>query len=396
MKRILRHLLWRKKEGLPLLLAAMGFSLGLFILFGTIRFSGDVFEILYPPDRDTDSRFIVINKKVNLKHTLGMGNTSFTPDELDELQQQDFVREVGSIMTTNFAVSGSAYLGMDGGLQSELFFEAVDDRFLDAQPPGWHWQEGDTQIPAIIARDFLALYNFGYASAKGFPQLTEETIGLLQAQVVCAGKEKLFSFRGTIVGFSDRFATVLVPMTFMEWANANIGRQAPPPPSRVVLEVEPGGEERVQAFLQSRSYHTNQEKFPLTRVAGALQIALLIVCVFGAVLFLVSILSLVLFIQLLISRSKQELRLLHQLGFDDTFLTRSYMRIILSVISISFVLAGVGIWMSGFVAKPVLMKVGFAISPHPDPLTAILFALAYTGTVALVYRVLTRIIQRIQ
>ena len=48
MKKIMRNLRGLKKEGLSLGLAALGFTLGLFVLFSVIRFSGDVMDLLYP------------------------------------------------------------------------------------------------------------------------------------------------------------------------------------------------------------------------------------------------------------------------------------------------------------------------------------------------------------
>ncbi len=394
MNKILTSLLGCKKEGLSLMLGALGFTLGLFILFSAIRFSSDVINLLYPEGRDADSRYIIINKKVSLKHTLGFGQTSFSQDELELLAQQTCVRDVGKIVTTNFGVVGAAHMGMDGGLESELFFEAVDDRFLDTHPEGWHWQEGTPQIPGIIARDFLLLYNFGFAKAKGLPQLTEETIGLLKAYVICAGDNKQMSFSGKIVGFSDRFSTILVPMSFMNWANEKIGEKATPPVSRVILEIEPGQEEAVHAFLESQSYQTNQERLPVTHVARSLQIALVVVCVFGVVLILVSLLSLVLIIQLLISHAKQELQLLHQLGFGDVFLARTYVTVIGPIIVIPFVLAGAGVLVAGFVLKQILAKIGYAISAYPDLLTVGLFLAAFSLVALLFYRLIIRTVER--
>ena len=139
MKKILHSLLGCKQEGVSLMLGALGFTLGLFILFAGIRFSSDVIDLLSPEDSDSAGRFVVINKKVNLKHTLGFGNTAFSQDELEALKQQACVRDVGKIVTTNFAVAGAAYMGLDGGMESELFFEAVEDRFLDTHPKDWHW-----------------------------------------------------------------------------------------------------------------------------------------------------------------------------------------------------------------------------------------------------------------
>jgi hypothetical protein len=107
-------------------------------------------------------------------------------------------------------------------------------------------------------------------------------------------------------------------------------------------------------------------------------------------------LSLVLIIQLLISHARQELHLLHQLGFDDRFLARAYVTVIGPIIVIPFVLAGAGVLVTGFVLKPVLTKVGYTISPYPDLLTVSLFVAALIGVMALFHRLVTQTVQRIQ
>jgi hypothetical protein len=104
----------------------------------------------------------------------------------------------------------------------------------------------------------------------------------------------------------------------------------------------------------------------------------------------------VLIIQLLISRAAQELQLLHQLGFDDTFLVRTYVTVVAPVVVIPFVAAGAGVVGAGFVIAPMLMKVGYTLSPTPDALTIGLFVAAFIAVAGLLHGLITRTIQRIQ
>jgi hypothetical protein len=133
----------------------------------------------------------------------------------------------------------------------------------------------------------------------------------------------------------------------------------------------------------------------VTQVARTLKIALMVVCVFGVVLILVSLLSLVLIIQLLISHARQELQLLHQLGFDDRFLTRTYVTVIGPVIVLPFALAGAGIGALGIVLKPVLMKAGITIALTPDGVVVLLFVGAFMACITLFYGLIGRTIRRI-
>jgi Ca2+/Na+ antiporter len=395
MKKVVSSLLWHKREIPRLVLAGLGFSLGLFVLLAALRFSNDLRDILYPSGSAGDTRFIVINKKVNLRHTLGLGKSAFSAEEIQELMQQAFIRDVGSLVTTNFTVAGGISFGLNRALHSEMLFEAVPDRFLDDPPAAWAWQEGQTQIPVIISREFLALYNFGFAAAQGLPQLTESTIGLFPIYLECFGADETVHFSARIAGFTDRFPTILVPMDFMTWANTHIGAQAAPLVSRLVLEIDSAGEAALQDYLQARSYETNQEKLATMGVARSLKIALLLVSVFGVVLILVSLLTLMLIGQLLISQAQNEIQLLHHLGFTDGFLSRCYVKVMLPVISIPFVLAGAAVFAAGFSLRDVLSRIGYSISPYPEAAVCVSFVIAYFAVCILFYLLILRSIRRV-
>ncbi len=394
MNRLVRQLLWNRKECPQLIMAAAGFTVGLFVLFSALRFMGDLRGILYPQDAG-DRRFIVINKKVKLAHTLGRSIATFSEPEIAALTNQSFVRDVGPIVTTNFMASASFMLGLDRGLQSELFLEAVDDRFLDIHPPTWQWQEGHPFVPVIVSRDFLALYNFGFAAAQGYPQLTEDTLGFMPIPVLCTGDGGEFTFTGQIVGLSDRFSTVLVPQAFMNWANQTIGQKATPPASRVVLTVDTVAETAMHAYFKENEYETNREKLAGARVARLLRIALFLVSGFGALLVFVSLLSIILTIQLLVSRALSEIRLLHQLGFTDTYLGRSYVGVILPVLVVPFLAAGAGVLAAGQTLSRVLDQTGYSIAPWPGTGLYVGFILTLAVVIALFYLLIIRTIRRI-
>lgn len=395
MKKVIYSLLWHKRELPRLVLAGLGFSLGLFVLLGALRFGGDVREILYPGDTADQTQMIVINKKVNLGHTLGLGETGFSSDEIEALRGQSFVRDVAPILTTDFKVSGGISFGLGRDLQSELPFEAVADRFLDKHPVGWGWQPGQAQVPVMVSREFLALYNLGFAAAQGLPQLTERTIGLFPMYIECFGVNETLQFSARVVGFTERFSTLLIPLDFMTWANTNLGSQSESPVSRLVLEVDSVAQTAFQAFLKERSYETNQEKLAILAVARTLQIALFIVGVFGVVLILVSLLTLMLIGQLLISQARPELQLLHHLGFADGFLSRCYVKVMLPVITLPFVLAGVGVFAAGFALRDVLDRLGLSISPYPGTLVSLAYIASFFVVCLLFYLLILGSIRRV-
>ena len=57
-------------------------------------------------------------------------------------------------------------------LSTEMFFEAVPDKFVDVSLDKWHFDENTHTIPIIIPRNYLNLYNFGFAQSRSLPKLS--------------------------------------------------------------------------------------------------------------------------------------------------------------------------------------------------------------------------------
>ena len=55
-------------------------------------------------------------------------------------------------------------------------------------------------------------------------------MNLIQMDISLRGNGRVEQFKGKIVGFSNRLNTILVPQTFMDWANKSLapGKEAQP------------------------------------------------------------------------------------------------------------------------------------------------------------------------
>jgi len=161
--------------------ALLGAFLGLFLLLSAIQLYHDIRSLTEGKGED---RFVLINKKVNIFNTLG-ATSAFTEAEMDTLLQQDFINGVGKFTPNKFKVSASSSMM---GFYTELFFEAIEDDYLDIHPRKFRWKDGQQEIPVIISRDYLALYNFGFAPSQGLPQFTQNTIKKVSVDVTIKGK----------------------------------------------------------------------------------------------------------------------------------------------------------------------------------------------------------------
>lgn len=85
-----------------------------------------------------------------------------------------------------------------------MFFESVPDAFVDVSLDKWHFDEGTQTIPIIIPRNYLNLYNFGFAQSRNLPKLSEGVMGLIQMDINMRGNGRVEQYKGNIVGFSNR------------------------------------------------------------------------------------------------------------------------------------------------------------------------------------------------
>ena len=153
----------------------IGFALanfvGLTIVVAGLMVYLDARPIWNTEDSFMKKDYVVINKKVSLENTLGT-STAFTSDEVKDLQQQPWVRSLSPFTTADFRVAASITApGQNRGLNTFLFFESLPDEYVDVKGAGWGFEPGDKTVPIIMSRDYLALYNFGFATSAGLPQV---------------------------------------------------------------------------------------------------------------------------------------------------------------------------------------------------------------------------------
>ena len=138
---------------------------GVAIVLTAVQLYRDVTPALQAPDSFLDNDFIILTKEVE---GAGIGKTSFTQTELAELAEQPFTEALGEFTPARYSVMGGISLA-GIGMRTYLFFESVPDRFLDVRSDEWGFEEGSEFVPIILPRNYLNLYNFGFASTRGLP-----------------------------------------------------------------------------------------------------------------------------------------------------------------------------------------------------------------------------------
>ncbi len=314
---------------------ALANLVGLAIVLTAIQFYRDVTTVWDSEDSFISRDYLIISKRVE-GISLGPSKSEFTPAEIESIQEQPWVRKVGRFKAAEFSVTAS--IDMWGrGMSTALFLEAIPDEFFDVKPDGWQWQpvpdsDGQLpQVPIIISKDYLTLYNFGFAASRGFPQLSEATIGQIPLNVSISGNGRQLNVTGRIVGFSSRLNTFAVPQTFLEWANANLSDNAQTNPSRLIIEVNTPGDPAIARYLADNGYESAGDKADNGRAAYFLSVITAVVIAVGVVISLLAFFILLLSIYLLLQKNREKLRSLMMLGYTPGAVARYYYIIVASI-----------------------------------------------------------------
>ena len=155
---------------------ALANFVGLAIVLCAVKFYCDVRSAAEGEDPYVTKDYLVISRSVSGLGSLGslMGaDNSFSPGAIADLESQPWVKRVGAFTSSDFSVGASLDMG-GRGMSTALFLESVPEEFFDVKPDGWKFEPGaDTTVPIILNKDYLTLYNYGFAASAGLPKVSE-------------------------------------------------------------------------------------------------------------------------------------------------------------------------------------------------------------------------------
>ena len=337
----MKGLLWKLLKKHVSKSQMFGFALaniiGLTIVLLGVQFYQDVRNIFADEDSFMRKDYLVVTKRVGelnaIATMMGGGANTFTDNELTQLRNEPWVRDVGEFSTSNYQVYGTISLaGQSVSLRSSFFFEAVPDKFLDVKSKDWHFDPEHPQIPIIVSKDYLSLYNFGFAASQGMPQMSENMIGMVPIVFRLTGNNGTQDFlEGRIVGFSNRLNTIIVPQSFMDWSNKRYAPNADSQASRIIVEVSNPGDPAVESYMNSHGYEIAGDKLNSSKANRLLTIILSIVVAIGLVICVLSFFILILSIFLLLQKNTQKLQNLLLLGYSPRQVSGMYVRMIVYI-----------------------------------------------------------------
>ncbi|MDN0048868.1 ABC transporter permease [Bacteroides gallinaceum] len=323
----------------------LGFSLanvcGMVIVLLAVQFYRDVLPMFTQENSFLKGDYIIISKKVSTLGTIVGKQTTFSAGDIAEIEEQPFVKRVGSFLPSQFKVM--AGMGLQGiKMSTDLFFESVPDAYVDVQSEEWKFNPESNVIPIIIPRNYLNLYNFGFAQSRNLPQLSEGIIGMVNLDIRLVGNGKTEQMKGHIVGFSSRLNTILVPESFIRWANARFSTGVEAEPSRLIVEVGNPADERIVQFVQRKGYEMEGNELEAGKTVWFLKLIVGVVLSVGLLISVLSFYILMLSIYLLLQKNMRKLETLLLIGYSPAQVARPY-QMLAVVLNLSVLLLGIAI-----------------------------------------------------
>ncbi len=292
--------------------------LGLFLAFvlvlGCIQLYNNA-TVLFGKKSSDSNYWITLSKTITPDNIGRKDLIGFNANDIADLKKWGEVKDVYPIISNDFKVSA------DGGnfipFYTDMYLEAVDNTAIDIQNlDDFHVK--DNTIPIIISREYLNLYNYGFALNQGLPQITEEFAKKIEVNINLTLKEKNLKFRGKLMGLSDRIHSVLVPKEFLDSINAT---QATPETkkdvyTRVLVKVNDANDQDLITKMNKKGYESNQESLRSAKIKGKLFLVLRTIAFIGLFIFLLCIFMIINSIKMQFLEQQEEVSIKYLLGYS--------------------------------------------------------------------------------
>ena len=295
----------------------------LIVLFG-FQFYQDVLPVFTQQDSFMKADYLIMSKKIGMGNTISGRTNTFSGSEIDDVSSQKFVKKVGKFTSTEYKVDASMGVNGVNVLNSELFFESVPDGFVDVPLKDWKYEPGSKEVPIILPRTYINMYNFGFAQSHSLPKISDGLVGMIDFEIFIQAGGKKEQFKGKVIGFSSRLNTILVPQAFMDWSNHEFAPEDHSDPTRLIVEVGNPADENISQYLDENGYEVETDKLNAEKTTYFLRMMVTMVMVVGLVISILSFYILMLSIYLLVQKNSSKLENLLLIGYSPANVSKPY------------------------------------------------------------------------
>ena len=334
---MMRQLFFKYQNKKQLTLALVGTFLGLFFLFTSLHFLHKIYT--YGENSEMLSKnTIVIQKKVTSGPLLGLNNPEFSNEQIDEVRSMEFVESCDPIRSNTFDVVLSIDDPLIPAFNSNIYVQSVHEDYLDVKTDHWDWDEASKILPIIMPRDFLMMMN-NFLSASNIPQLSDDLVLDLKIDLNIGPRNYRETIHARIVGFTNELSSILVPEYFLNWANQKYGEKEKEVISQLVVKSKDGQFGLLENYLEEKEFESKKSQLLIAKLKSTLGVLLTIISAISLLAVFLSMLVLIQYLQLIMTKNDYEIRTLLRLGHAPNQLIKVFLRYFMSLFSVVAVLS---------------------------------------------------------
>lgn len=304
---------------------------GMLIVLLGFQFYNDVLPVFTSEDSFMKADYLIVSKKIGTTNTFSGKSNTFSQSEITEFDEQAFTKKTGKFTSTEYKADASMGVNGQSILNSELFFESVPDEFVDVPLQEWTYTEGSHEVPIILPRTYINMYNFGFAQSHSLPKISDGLVGMIDFKIFIHGNNHSDEYKGKVIGFSNRLNTILVPQKFMDWSNQHYAPNQKSDPTRIIVEVGNPADEKITKYLDDNGYDVENDKLQAEKTTYFLKMIVSLVMAVGLVISLLSFYILMLSIYLLVQKNSSKLENLLLIGYSPAKVAMPYQILTISL-----------------------------------------------------------------
>lgn len=314
---------------------------GLLVVSLGLQFARDIKAGRQGGDGSSDildpARYIIVSHQPRTS-IFGNRDNSLTPDEISGLQSQGWVDGADSFLPAGFDITLRVNLP-GAGFSTDIFFEGIPEKYLDIPHDSWTFDPASPVIPVILPRDYLSLYNFGFAQTRGLPVLDENTVRMLPLEVTVSGNGRSMTLPAKIAGFSSRLNTIAVPDSFINWGNSEFSPSGSPSPTRMIVRLANPGDPAIGEYLAAHNLTTSTDEGGASRMYHFLSVVAGAVMAIGAVISLLAAALLIMSLFLILQKNRDIIARLILIGYSPGYIARRYSLLADTLVILSYLLS---------------------------------------------------------
>ncbi len=302
--------------------------LGLFLAFALVLSCIQLYvnaNALFGSKSSDANYWLTMSKKITPDNIGRKELIGFNDNDIADLKTWKEVKDIYPVVSNDFKVSA------DGGdfipFYTDMYLEAVDSAAIDIKDLS-EFKVQDNVLPIIISREYLNLYNYGFALNQGLPQITEEFAKKIEVNINLRLKEKNLKYTGKLVGLSDRIHSVLVPKEFLDSINAtqDFSKAHKNIFTRVLVKVNDSGDQDLIRKMEQKGYESNQESLRSAKIKSKLFLVLRTIALIGGFIFLLCVFMIINFIKMQFLEQQEAVSIKYSLGYSPRKMVSSISR----------------------------------------------------------------------